>query len=81
VSVIAASVETLLREQVAAVHNRRRAELCQAGSPSERRLSDRLAVVATLRLVLEGAGGGERYLLARDGDMRVEATSGAALFM
>jgi len=75
VSAPATSVEAILRERVVVAHNRRTAELRRAGDGSERRLSDRLAVVATLRLVLEGAGGGEWYLVVRDGEMRVEATS------
>jgi hypothetical protein len=75
VSTAETSVEAILRDRVAAAHVRRTAELRHAADEAARRLADRLTVAATLRLVLEGAGGGEWYLVVRDGEMRVETAS------
>ena len=73
-----ANVETVLRDRVAAAHNRRTEELHRGTETAARRLADRLATAATFRLVLEGPGGGEWYLVLRDGMMRVEASSDEA---
>lgn len=75
------SVGEVLRDRVAAAHNRRTAELRRAADEAGRRLADRLAVAATLRLVLEGAEGGEWHLVVRDGEMRVETASDDAPVM
>ena len=75
------SVGEVLRDRVAAAHNRRTAELRGAAAEAARRLAGRLAVAATLRLVLEGAGGGEWHLVVRDGEMRVETASDDAPVM
>jgi hypothetical protein len=70
-----ASVETVLRERVAAAHNQRTDELRAQADAAARRLAERLAVAATLRLVLDGTGGGEWYLVLRDGRMEVDSAS------
>lgn len=74
----AASIETVLRERVAAAHNQRTEELRAQAEAAERRLAERLGVAATLRLVLEGQGGGEWYLVVREGVMRIERASDEA---
>ncbi len=73
-----ASVDSVLRERVAAAHNQRTDELRAQADAATRRLTERLAVAATLRLVLEGADGGEWYLVLRDGRMEVTSASNEA---
>ena len=67
----ATSVESVLRERVAAAHNQRTDELRAQADAAARRLTERLAVAAALRLVLDGADGGEWYLVLRDGRMEI----------
>lgn len=68
-----AGITAVLRERVAAEHNRRTEELKREADRAAQRLTERLATAATFRLVLEGSGGGEWHLVVRDGNMRVEA--------
>jgi hypothetical protein len=65
----------VLRERVAAAHNRRTDELRAQADAAASRLAERIAVAATLRLVLEGPDGGEWYLVLRDGRMEVMSAS------
>jgi hypothetical protein len=64
-------IESVLRDQVAAAHNRQTDELRRAARGAAQQLADRIATRATFRLVLEGDGGGEWFLVIRDGEMRV----------
>ena len=73
----APSIEAVLRDRVAAAHDRRTAELRTQVEAAERRLAERLAVTVTFRLVLEGPGGGAWHLVLRDGAMHVERATDA----
>ena len=71
---------TFLREHVAPRVRRRIEELRAQVEGLQRDLAERLAARATIRLDLEGAGGGTWYLTLEDGEMHVaEAAEGTPL--
>ncbi|MCS6926092.1 MAG: SCP2 sterol-binding domain-containing protein [Candidatus Binatia bacterium] len=67
--------ETFFKEKVAPQFRRRIEELRRQLLSLEQQIQERMTAEATVRVVIEGEGGGTWYLNVRDGEMTVSTTA------